>query len=70
MTTVCVGTSSAAVHDGIVTGTCIILLDDHIVYAGPIVGAPRMENALVLLSATDYAKLMSLLIHNSSKSKH
>lgn len=49
-------------HDGIVTGTCVILgPDNNIEYAGPILGAPSPANKKVCLNSRDVGMLRKVL---------
>lgn len=48
---------NATICEGVVLGSCVMLLDDEIVYAGPIKGAPPTDGRLVLLHADDFTKL-------------
>jgi hypothetical protein len=41
----------------VVTGTCVMIEDDRIVYAGPIKGAPNTAGRMVLLNPADFDKL-------------
>lgn len=51
------GTFDAAPCDGVVRGTCVMLIDDKIVYAGPIKAAPSSDGKVVLLNVEDYQRL-------------
>lgn len=44
-------------HDGIAKGSCVLLLDDEIVYAGPLKGAPDVTGKMVLLNPDDFERL-------------
>jgi hypothetical protein len=48
---------NATICDGCAVGSCVMLVDDEIVYAGPIKQAPSAEGKLVLMHADDFAKL-------------
>ena len=48
----------ATVHDGIAKGSCVMIEDASIVYAGPIEEAPETGDVL-LLNAADFAELKS-----------
>lgn len=50
---------NAAQCEGVVKGTCVMLLDNKIVYAGPIKGCPSVEGQTVLLHADDFELLRS-----------
>lgn len=52
---------NASICEGIVTGTCVMLQDDQIVYAGPIKGAPKVQGLMVLLNAADFEKLKTVV---------
>lgn len=47
---------NASPCEGIVTGTCVMLENHQIVYAGPIKGAPDTDGLHVLMSAADFEK--------------
>jgi hypothetical protein len=49
---------NATANGGIVKGHCVMLVDNKIVYAGPIKAAPTPEGKLVMLHPDDFAKLM------------
>jgi hypothetical protein len=51
------GQFDASTCEGVVAGSCVMLVDNKIVYAGPIKGAPTSEGKLVLLHPDDFAKL-------------
>jgi hypothetical protein len=51
------GLFNATINVGIVKGHCVMLVDNKIVYAGPIRAAPTSEGKLVLLHPDDFAKL-------------
>ena len=51
------GTFTAVINGGIVKGHCVMLVDNKIVYAGPIKGAPTSDGKLILLHHDDFAKL-------------
>jgi hypothetical protein len=51
------GLFNATINGGIVKGHYVMLVDNKIVYAGPIKAAPTSEGKLVLLHPDDFAKL-------------
>jgi hypothetical protein len=51
------GTFDASICNGVVTGSCVMLIDDRIVYAGPIKGAPSSEGKTILMNACDFERL-------------
>ena len=53
------GLFDATIHQGIAIGSCVMICDDEIVYAGPLKTAPNADGKMVLLSADDFAKLES-----------
>lgn len=48
---------NASICEGVAAGTCVMLVDDSIVYAGPLKKAPPADGKLVLLHPDDYEKL-------------
>jgi len=51
---------SLSICDGIVDGTCVVLKDDIIIYAGPIPLAPgEIGGALILLNRADFERFQS-----------
>lgn len=42
---------------GVAKGSCVLLLDDEIVYAGPLKGAPDVTGKMVLLNPDDFERL-------------
>lgn len=48
---------NALVCNGVVVGHCIMVEEGHIVYAGPLVGAPYSGGKLVLLNEIDFDRL-------------
>lgn len=52
---------NASIQEGVALGSCVMLLDDAIVYAGPIKGAPLTDGKLVLLHPDDFTKLKTLV---------
>lgn len=51
------GLFDSSPDEAIATGTCVMILDDRIVYAGPIKGAPDVAGRMVLLNPADFEKL-------------
>jgi hypothetical protein len=47
--------------EAIVAGMCVMILDDRIVYAGPIKGAPDTSGRLVLLNPADFDRLKTII---------
>ena len=47
----------ATSHIAVATGTCVMIQDAQIVYAGPLRTAPDAAGRMVLLSPTDFADL-------------
>jgi hypothetical protein len=47
----------ASTCEGVAIGSCVMLVDNMIVYAGPLKKAPSSEGKLVLLHPDDFAKL-------------
>ncbi len=50
-------TFDAAPCEGVCVGTCVMLVDDKIVYAGPLKQAPKADGKMILLHAEDFEKL-------------
>jgi hypothetical protein len=55
------GLFDASPDEAIVTGTCVMICDDRIVYAGPIIGAPDTAGRLVLMNPADFEKLKTVI---------
>lgn len=51
----------AAIHNAVEAGTCVMLQDRELVYAGPLSKMPEAEGRMVLLSAVDFARLTAHL---------
>lgn len=51
------GTFDASICDGVVLGSCVMLVDDKIVYAGPLKGSPSSEGKTVLMNVYDFERL-------------
>mgnify|MGYP001558474598 CR=1 FL=1 len=49
----------AAPCEGVQIGTCVMLVDDNIVYAGPLKNAPKADGMTILLHADDFEFLKS-----------
>jgi hypothetical protein len=49
-------TFDASPCEGVVAGHCVMLVDEAIVYAGPIKGAPDTAGRLVLMCPADFKK--------------
>ena len=47
----------AAPCEGVCVGTCVMLVDDKIVYAGPLNQAPKSDGNMILLHSDDFDKL-------------
>ncbi len=45
----------ATIHDGVAAGSCVVIADHAMIYAGPIDGMPDAGGKVVLLSADDFA---------------
>jgi hypothetical protein len=52
-----IGQFDCAPCEGVVVGTCVMLVDDRIVYAGPLKGAPTADGKMILLHTDDYHQL-------------
>lgn len=52
---------NSSICEGVAAGTCVMLRDDQIVYAGPIKSAPDVTGSLMLLNAADFEKLKALV---------
>ncbi len=53
---------NATICDEVVIGSCVMLVDDRIVYAGPIKGAlGNTAGKLVLLNTADFDKLKAVV---------
>ena len=52
---------NAALCESVVAGTCVMLVDGSVVYAGPIKDAPDTSGKLVLLNSVDFEKLKKLV---------
>jgi hypothetical protein len=48
---------NAAPCEGVCVGTCVMLVDDKIVYAGPLKHAPKAGGMMILLHSEDFEKL-------------
>jgi hypothetical protein len=51
------GLFDAAPCEGVQIGTCVMLVDDKIIYAGPLKKAPKADGVTVLLHADDFELL-------------
>lgn len=51
----------ATVHNGVAKGSCVMIEDSSIVYAGPLYGAarPDADGKVILLHPDDFAQLKS-----------
>jgi hypothetical protein len=49
----------ATIHEGIAMGTCVMLENHEMVYAGPLATSPEAAGKIVLLHPDDFAKLKS-----------
>jgi hypothetical protein len=58
------GTFDATVCEGVALGSCVMLIDDQIVYAGPLNGSPSSEGKTVLMNAADFEKLQKHVDRN------
>lgn len=54
------GTMSMIIHDAVHKGSCVMIHDGRIIYAGPIKNAPTMPGSGVLLHADDCKALKKL----------
>lgn len=57
---------NAAPCEGVCKGTCVMLLDDKIVYAGPLKQAPAADGKMILLHSDDF----ELLRNHVEKRRH
>lgn len=48
---------SATVHDGIVRGTCVALINNNLLYAGPLLQCPDIAGITILLHEDDFEEL-------------
>jgi hypothetical protein len=48
---------NAAPCEGVCKGTCVMLVDDKIVYAGPLKQAPEADGKMILLHSDDFELL-------------
>ena len=48
---------NASPCEGVALGSCVMLVDEQIVYAGPLKGAPPADGKFILLHNDDFAKL-------------
>lgn len=55
------GLMNASSDDAIVRGSCVMIKDDRIVYAGPIKGSPPSADRLVLLNPADFENLKAIV---------
>jgi hypothetical protein len=51
----------ATIHAAVATGSCVMIEESEIVYAGPIRLAPDASGKMLLLSADDFARLSAHL---------
>jgi hypothetical protein len=51
------GLFDASAHKAIAIGSCVMIADSEIVYAGPLQYAPEADGTMVLLNPDDYASL-------------
>jgi hypothetical protein len=56
----------AAIHNAVTPGSCVMLQDRELVYAGPLAKMPEAEGRVVLLSASDFARLTAHLDRKAS----
>lgn len=55
-------TFDCMIVDGVVQGHCVVVLDNHIIYAGPIRQSPKDNaRALILLHKDDMEKLRAIV---------
>jgi hypothetical protein len=47
----------AVIHRGVAPGSCVMIEDNEIVYAGPLEGVPEGSGKVMLLSNHDFARL-------------
>lgn len=47
----------ASIHKAVAIGSCVMIADSEIVYAGPLQDAPEADGKLILLNAADFATL-------------
>ena len=47
----------ASIHRGVAAGSCVLIEDCEMVYAGPLANAPGIEGRLILLNPDDFARL-------------
>jgi hypothetical protein len=52
-------TFDASPCEGVCKGTCVMLVDDKIIYAGPLKGAPQADGKMILLHSDDFDRLRS-----------
>lgn len=48
---------NAAPCEGVCKGTVVMLIDDRIIYAGPLKGAPKADDKMILLNSEDFELL-------------
>jgi hypothetical protein len=49
--------SDIEIHSGVAVGSCVMIEDHEMVYAGPLGNAPEPEGKIVLLHPADFARL-------------
>lgn len=47
----------ATIHHGVAAGSCVMIENNQIIYAGPLGRAPNATGKMVLMNATDFARL-------------
>ena len=47
----------AVIHQGVAPGSCVMIEDNQIVYAGPLEGIPDGTGKVMLLSGPDFTRL-------------
>lgn len=55
------GVFDATIHAAVATGTCVMIEESEMVYAGPLKLAPDPGGKTLLLSAHDFARLSAHL---------
>lgn len=49
--------SDATIHRAVAPGSCMIIGDNQIIYVGPLERAPDATGKVMLMNATDFARL-------------
>jgi hypothetical protein len=49
--------TDATAHRGVAIGSCVVIENDEMIYAGPLASAPETDGSLFLLHPHDFSRL-------------